>query len=672
MRGHRRVSCNDLGKGDCEGWLWKKKTEGNSPVSSSPAISFKWSKRWVVIKNSAIYCFRGNEVEDERAAESYILLPGYKVQPANECKRKYAFKITHTERKTFYFAAERQIDQSRWMNKMQLASIQYYEEKVVTQKEEAYLSESEEELESPSTQKDLDNSNILEGTSKSFLYQDGITPRSSPSKVSKNNRKKSQYLDDLPLDGKNEKIRNNSQDDCSLPRKIKENTSKGENRKKVTAKRTQSQLRPSSGNSFTSFLTNRLRKSPSSISIDKKGRKKEKNDRRSAGFLWSPKVSEKNRLSAPGTPSSGYFYRRSYDPSHQSYLSGENSSVSMVSSDRSGSSTPKQNEENGRNSIKITISPKNRKSYTFKEVNGDNNIKKEENQEASTHQELFAAIKKAEVDINGGDRKTSLRRKMTVLSRDPTKNEKMLKKRALQRELKAKEQELEYYNQLLKDGISSVSNHHLHLWINQHLSLVADMGTIRQMVRKKKRDAVANVNFSPSENTTESKFYEKVFESSDIENIKKEDEISAKLKGLLLEEDNYYTKSNEDLVKEESSLDGRSPSIETLINNVNNFMKSSEDREKVPDNLEKSLKTTVNKALVNNASNDNDEQQEPTLTKTSDENVEKNINLNNNVSRKRSKSQDFDNSDKVYIDNLTTNESFQKKNDSFSYLETDL
>lgn len=79
MRGHRRVSCNDLGKGDCEGWLWKKKTEGNSPVSSSPAISFKWSKRWVVIKNSAIYCFRGNEVEDERAAESYILLPGYKV-----------------------------------------------------------------------------------------------------------------------------------------------------------------------------------------------------------------------------------------------------------------------------------------------------------------------------------------------------------------------------------------------------------------------------------------------------------------------------------------------------------------------------------------------------------------------------------------------------------------
>ena len=78
MRGHRRVSCNDLGKGDCEGWLWKKKTEGSSIVAS-PAISFKWSKRWVVIKNLAIYCFRSNEIKDERAAESYILLPGYQV-----------------------------------------------------------------------------------------------------------------------------------------------------------------------------------------------------------------------------------------------------------------------------------------------------------------------------------------------------------------------------------------------------------------------------------------------------------------------------------------------------------------------------------------------------------------------------------------------------------------
>ena len=37
------------------------------------------------------------------------------------------------------------------------------------------------------------------------------------------------------------------------------------------------------------------------------------------------------------------------------------------------------------------------KKLTIFLVNGDNNIKKEENQEASTHQELFAAIKKAEV-----------------------------------------------------------------------------------------------------------------------------------------------------------------------------------------------------------------------------------------------------------------------------------
>lgn len=342
----------------------------------------------------------------------------------------------------------------------------------------------------------------------------------------------------------------------------------------------------------------------------------------------------------------------------------------MVSSDRSGSSTPKQIEENDKNSIEITISPTNKKSNTIQEVNGDNNIKKEENEEASTHQELFAAIKKAEVDINGGDRKTSLRRKMTVLSRDPTKNEKMLKKRALERELKAKEQELEYYNQLLKDGVSSVSNYQLHLWINQHLSLVADMGTIRQMVRKNKRDAVANVNFLPSENAAKSEIFEKNFESSGIENIKNKDEISGKLKDLLLEEDNCFRKSNEDLVKKESNLDGRSPSIEILINNVNNFMKSSE--EKVPNDLEKGLKTTLNETLRKNASNDIDEKQESASTKTSVENFEKKIHLNNNVSRIKSKSQDLYNIDKVYPDNLGTNESFQRNNDSFSYLETDL
>ena len=47
------------------------------------------------------------------------------VAPAQECKRKFAFRITHIKRKTFFFAAERQMDMSRWMNKMGLAAIEY-------------------------------------------------------------------------------------------------------------------------------------------------------------------------------------------------------------------------------------------------------------------------------------------------------------------------------------------------------------------------------------------------------------------------------------------------------------------------------------------------------------------------------------------------------------------
>ena len=46
------------------------------------------------------------------------------------------------------------------------------------------------------------------------------------------------------------------------------------------------------------------------------------------------------------------------------------------------------------------------------------------------------SLKKANVDLLGANRRTTLRRKMTVLSGDPRVNERMLRKRALERELK--------------------------------------------------------------------------------------------------------------------------------------------------------------------------------------------------------------------------------------------
>lgn len=60
----------------------------------------------------------------------------------------------------------------------------------------------------------------------------------------------------------------------------------------------------------------------------------------------------------------------------------------------------------------------------------------EELNDAASYDKMLSDIKKSDVDLLNQDRRTTLRRKMTVLSRDPVRNEKMLRRRALQRELK--------------------------------------------------------------------------------------------------------------------------------------------------------------------------------------------------------------------------------------------
>jgi len=78
MKGERRrVSCRDLGRGDCQGGLWKKKS--GDDFGSNGRLTSKWAKRWVVIKDRAIYCYRNNSTDDDQRAECYISLPGYTV-----------------------------------------------------------------------------------------------------------------------------------------------------------------------------------------------------------------------------------------------------------------------------------------------------------------------------------------------------------------------------------------------------------------------------------------------------------------------------------------------------------------------------------------------------------------------------------------------------------------
>ncbi|GFQ74559.1 connector enhancer of kinase suppressor of ras 2, partial [Trichonephila clavata] len=115
--GSRRISCKDLGKGDCEGWLYKQKERKVFFPSGH-----HWVKRWIVLKDHFLYSYKS---EDDVRAESLISLPGSTVSPTTECKtKKYAFKVSQ-QQITFYFATESQKDLANWMNKMGLAAIAY-------------------------------------------------------------------------------------------------------------------------------------------------------------------------------------------------------------------------------------------------------------------------------------------------------------------------------------------------------------------------------------------------------------------------------------------------------------------------------------------------------------------------------------------------------------------
>jgi connector enhancer of kinase suppressor of Ras 2 len=79
-----------------------------------------WSKRWFVLSHKSLYYYK---TEQDEKAEGVIYLPGFQISPAPEIKtKKFAFKAHHTGT-TFYFAAERQDDMAKWMNKLGLASL---------------------------------------------------------------------------------------------------------------------------------------------------------------------------------------------------------------------------------------------------------------------------------------------------------------------------------------------------------------------------------------------------------------------------------------------------------------------------------------------------------------------------------------------------------------------
>uniref|UniRef100_A0AAR2KR56 Uncharacterized protein n=1 Tax=Pygocentrus nattereri TaxID=42514 RepID=A0AAR2KR56_PYGNA len=92
----RRIACKDLGHGDCEGWLWKKK-------DASGYFTQKWKKYWFVLKDSDLYWYTN---QNDEKAEGFISLPEFRIDRAIECRRKHAFKACHPKIKSFFFATD--------------------------------------------------------------------------------------------------------------------------------------------------------------------------------------------------------------------------------------------------------------------------------------------------------------------------------------------------------------------------------------------------------------------------------------------------------------------------------------------------------------------------------------------------------------------------------------
>lgn len=138
----RRVSCRELGRPDCDGWLWKKRREG------SVFIAQKWQRFWFILKGPSLYWY--NTQQDEKA-EGFVNIASYSIESAGEHKRKYVFKMCHQRFHNFFFAAENVTDMSKWINYLITSIHKHKKFHTGPDSEEECYSETESESEtSPS------------------------------------------------------------------------------------------------------------------------------------------------------------------------------------------------------------------------------------------------------------------------------------------------------------------------------------------------------------------------------------------------------------------------------------------------------------------------------------------------------------------------------------------
>ncbi|XP_022606301.1 connector enhancer of kinase suppressor of ras 1 [Seriola dumerili] len=138
----RRVSCRELGRPDCDGWLWKKRKE------SSVFITQKWQRFWFVLKGPSLYWYTSQQ--DEKA-EGLVNIASYSIESAGEHKRKYVFKMGHQRFQNFFFAVDNVSDMSKWINCLITAIQKHKKFNEGPDSEEECYSETESESErSPS------------------------------------------------------------------------------------------------------------------------------------------------------------------------------------------------------------------------------------------------------------------------------------------------------------------------------------------------------------------------------------------------------------------------------------------------------------------------------------------------------------------------------------------
>ncbi|XP_040545984.1 connector enhancer of kinase suppressor of ras 1 isoform X1 [Gallus gallus] len=173
----RRVSCRDLGRVDCDGWLLKKKDHVGF-------MAQKWKRCWFVLKGHTLYWY--NHPNDDKAA-GLINVATYNLESTREQKKKYVFQLSHEKYKPFVFAAETLADLSMWVSHLITAKTKHaLAHQPIPHREEDCYSETEAEDpddESPRHGCDSPKKRLQNTPEKAQLFQtssESSSPQSSP------------------------------------------------------------------------------------------------------------------------------------------------------------------------------------------------------------------------------------------------------------------------------------------------------------------------------------------------------------------------------------------------------------------------------------------------------------------------------------------------------------